>query len=188
MIFRSAANKRPLWPLIMILACFLLFLAMAAMGIMKFSASSSGLDPAFVEKRFKEHLDFLRELAVDYEEEVLELEEAGVNDPIRIPAKGWLKRLEEVEDRFSDPVVVGARVYTAYSATSQSKIVIKECDASSFSSLFDRPGVERPVLLEKIVGTRHMVSYENLVLDSEGTARGYQLIIDLNRLPEPQGY
>jgi hypothetical protein len=168
--------KIPAWLVAtIILFAFILVAGLLFMVLEKLPPSAS---PSALEARFSVPIRFLKEMAACH--------------PGPGHHKAWWDRVEANAGLFSDPVILGASIYVCHESMRTVSMTVKAFDAPestvleswindlSPSSAF--PDVGRPSLVHRHAGGRRLVKYRNVFLDASGKRRGYQLVLDLERL------
>lgn len=162
-------------------------------------------DPEAIEARFAKQIEFLKDLAVSFpfeqhlpvsrrpDEKQIEEFRAEL-EKYQGTMEEWQRRVDQGADLFADPAIIGASVINDHSSQYVTRTVIKECEEleeswfgamlESISGGASSPGVDKPAVRRLHVVGRRLVRIENLFLDPAGKRRGYQLVIDLDRLEE----
>jgi hypothetical protein len=189
----KAGKMMPTWALIAMAAFVLVVIACLVALLLQEVPPHAG--PQAVEKRFAPQIECLKELSLIYEledfaidpDKIAEIAKQG-KDPTKGQAGFW-EKADAAEGLFADPAILGASVIL-YQGNMKISARVKEDDEpedmwSPFEVFGSSPEVDSARTSLWYSGVKKIIKYEKLTLNEAGTKKGYELILDLERL-EPQ--
>lgn len=166
----------PTWSVAAVIV--VVFALVAGLLFLLFEGLPPSVSPQALEERFKDQIDFLKTMAADH--------------PGSGYQKEWWRQVEAKAGLFSDPVILGVSIYVCHEPRRFTSVTVKSFEAPRSSMLESwikdlsqsetLPDVGRPTLVHWHAGGRRLVKYRNLFLDASGKRKGYQLVLDLDRI------
>jgi hypothetical protein len=180
----------PAWLKILIPALAVFSLIIFVILMVLFKELPACATPEAIQSRFAKQVALLHEMASKYslDEADVALENPAEDYEVLMAyverQENWIDQYRDQFDIFDDPAILGARVITIYDENSTSSISLKhfEQPVGSLPLSIGSPGIDRPFARLWYAQGRHIVKYENRILDAGGQVRGYMLILDLDRL------